>query len=337
MKTIILFSVLILGLYKAFAQLPSDCNVPDALRIHYDLDVKNLAVNWLYEIKSPDTALIDIPQWCQDTVWRGLAAIYNRNDLPEVDSIFNKFCIHEEEDLYAIWNVIAVYIDTTYAWTKNWMSLEQESGIADLDTLLQRYGFRIQYFDIEHLIVSFQTEQTINTLLFCDSLQSFPGINYAMPHLPAPNYALPKIEFHETGEVKYYTFSLGWGFSNRHNWHFIVNPDCTIEFIGNDPQWYVDPLPDPANCNIMGKPEPPGPDHEMKIYPNPASGPVTIFITGNSLKTNFTIMDLSGRLNMEEAFKGGETQIDLSNLPSGVYIVKVRNETGIKVGKIIKE
>ena len=90
MKRIILLLIFFVVGFLTRAQWPSVCTVPDVLRNNYEFDVADLTFKWLHLIHSPDTSLIEIPQWAQEPIWEGLAAIYNRHDIIEIDSLFNK-------------------------------------------------------------------------------------------------------------------------------------------------------------------------------------------------------------------------------------------------------
>jgi hypothetical protein len=47
-------------------------------------------------------------------------------------------------------------------------------------------------------------------------------------------------------------------------------------------------------------------------------------------------MNLSGQQLITRQITEPKTQIDISTLPSGVYIVKVIGEKGVQVGKFLK-
>ena len=74
-------------------------------------------------------------------------------------------------------------------------------------------------------------------------------------------------------------------------------------------------------------------DNEVNIVPNPTTGLVTI--TGQDLKS----AEVFNTLGQKVATATGETmQIDLSELPIGVYFVNVTNKEGRKcVRKVVKE
>jgi len=78
-------------------------------------------------------------------------------------------------------------------------------------------------------------------------------------------------------------------------------------------------------------------DLAMKVYPNPFSGSVIIDL-GKSpdLSSQLSIYSASGSLILQQKLINTSTSIDLSNLVSGSYLVKVFNNTEIKTMKLIK-
>lgn len=64
---------------------------------------------------------------------------------------------------------------------------------------------------------------------------------------------------------------------------------------------------------------------KFKIYPNPVSD--KIYISGVSTISNVSIYDLNGRRILEAELSNVNSSIDLSALPFGVYLLKVKEET----------
>ena len=72
----------------------------------------------------------------------------------------------------------------------------------------------------------------------------------------------------------------------------------------------------------------------LTIYPNPSSNFITIETPDHD---QFTILNLSGQELLHRELIDPKTQIDISTLPSGVYVVKLVGENGVQVGKFIKQ
>jgi len=75
----------------------------------------------------------------------------------------------------------------------------------------------------------------------------------------------------------------------------------------------------------------------LNICPNPVKDKVTISlptITGN---TQLSIFTANGEKVLERQLTDTETLLDISALPQGVYFVRVQDEKGVQVAKMIKE
>jgi hypothetical protein len=75
--------------------------------------------------------------------------------------------------------------------------------------------------------------------------------------------------------------------------------------------------------------------NESLIYPNPVKDKLTIDLL-NNLNSLVTIDDMQGRVCFSKKFIN-TTEIDISGLDKGLYILRIRNELGSYTEKIIKE
>ena len=75
-----------------------------------------------------------------------------------------------------------------------------------------------------------------------------------------------------------------------------------------------------------------------KIYPNPTDGILYVEMDNYAPLRNIDVFDVFGRnvLPVHPPFRGGLEGLDISNLPSGMYFVRVATETEAVVRKVVK-
>lgn len=66
---------------------------------------------------------------------------------------------------------------------------------------------------------------------------------------------------------------------------------------------------------------------ELHVFPNPSKGLVNISVDETS--GNIAVQDLSGKLVHQSILNSQQESIDLSNLPSGVYLISLKTENAI--------
>lgn len=78
-------------------------------------------------------------------------------------------------------------------------------------------------------------------------------------------------------------------------------------------------------------------DASISLYPNPANNLVNV--TAAQAIKQATVIDTTGRLVSSTVFVNRATsqQLDITDLNTGVYFVKVQSELGVKVVKVVKE
>lgn len=76
--------------------------------------------------------------------------------------------------------------------------------------------------------------------------------------------------------------------------------------------------------------------NNLRVYPNPAKN--YIYVEGvEILGTNLILMDLSGKILFERRLINGSNLINVESLQKGVYLLKILNDSNVKVLKFIKE
>jgi hypothetical protein len=74
----------------------------------------------------------------------------------------------------------------------------------------------------------------------------------------------------------------------------------------------------------------------LLVYPNPATDKITIEIAEGQAPSQLSIMNLNGEEVLTRSLIKPKTQIDISNLPSGIYFVRLTNVRTVEIGKFIK-
>jgi hypothetical protein len=342
MKKLLLLFILAGFARQASAQMPSSCNVPATLQTNYDKDVKHLALLRITAQNSPYQDSIVIPASYQDTIMKGLAAIYNLTSFQPRDSVFDNYCIHQ--DISTIYTDIYVGLDTSYAWTHNWQNLNTATGIPALDNLLSTYGFSVVYYsNFGSPYARLSTSQHINAVPLCDSLDQFGGVNYSEPdsYMGDGN----RVEYHTSGSDRFYDFSVGYGdcpagCTSRLYFKFKVDAGCAVTYIGrfnyNTPN---DVCPGPLNCNITAVKEHSAEDPGFTAFPNPVTDNITITAKYSDLKNvNVTAIDVLGKkvpVNISGISADGHSLLlSTEKLESGIYFLQISQDE--KVREIIK-
>lgn len=87
-------------------------------------------------------------------------------------------------------------------------------------------------------------------------------------------------------------------------------------------------------CQSVSVNEPAAFDHSIAIYPNPTSGVLQIIYPENE-KANVKVRNALGAL-VQTHYTTGNSQIDISNLPNGLYFVEFQSGGNIATKRIIK-
>jgi hypothetical protein len=71
------------------------------------------------------------------------------------------------------------------------------------------------------------------------------------------------------------------------------------------------------------------------VYPNPATDIVSIVSNDNAMISNVQIIDVTGRLVLEQTEY--ETSININSLKSGIYMISYQEDSVSKTAKFIKK
>ncbi len=337
------------------AQVPSSCTVPQLLASEYNWDIKSMALRRIFDIKSPDTAQIRIPQAWQDTIAEGLAAIFNATSIPERDTVFNLYCIHDVNPyrLYTLGHEILLNVDLGQSWTQAWQNLNSITGNAYIDTLMTKYHLKVTDFFNWSIgdYALLRTDSLWNTHTLIEAFKQDPAVFQGEVNRTYTfGNTLGKIEYQQAGAYRFYYFYFEFHdcsdeCDNYRRWQFKVNPDCSVQYQGyTDWGFYGNfsvPFPPPINCNTF-----PISTQEYqlkesyKIYPNPAKNEVTVsWDTKYTGSASFVLYDLNGReLKRITGIDQAEIKVDLGDLSSGIYSFLVfEKNKALASGKLCKE
>lgn len=89
-----------------------------------------------------------------------------------------------------------------------------------------------------------------------------------------------------------------------------------------------------------GQQAPPDPTiFSVRIYPNPTSDKVTLYMLGEDVERELRVHDLTGRLVHHQRIAGMFTQLDLSGLAKGLYVFTIQDAGGqvLSRNKVMKQ
>ena len=344
MKKFLLLLLLISTFNSIQAQVPSNCTIPQLLANEYKRDIGQLATNRIFQLQSPDTVLVKIPQVYIDTISEGLAAIFNATSIPERDSVFNVYCVHNNSGWPGQYVGFLIKVDTSYSWTNAWQNLITITGDPLMDTILTRYNLTITNFynwTIGNYAV-LSVDSSWNNFALIDSINMVTGVLSAGQNSIIG--AAGKISYSIIGNTRYYDFYFEYmdcwsGCGAYRMWKFKVNPDCSVDYLGFvGGGWGADPFPAPLNCNTFTSVA----ENNMQkvnclIFPNPTSGKIQFEVNGLEFGKNsaLEIYNMQGEKIYQSAITNPKSEIDLSNQTNGIYFVKIYDGQTILTKKIV--
>lgn len=331
MRKIVIFFLFTLLIRQGFSQIvPSSCEPPVLLETSYDADISNMALRRMYEVQSPDTSLIAIPQTWKDTILEGMAAILNAVSIPERDSVFNLYCVHDlaPHNLF-IYNQLIVFVDTSYAWTQAWQNMQTLTGNPAIDNLLVQYQYQIVQFSHFSFgsMALLESSSLWNIYALIDQIEQVQGVLFAEPN--ALIGTAGRIDYVKQGTQRFYNFEFQWndcfdGCDNSHTWKFSVLEDCSVEFLGTEDWGFfgIEPLPAPANCNLFSGLSPsPFIPPVIQISPNPACNYITLGPESVQIE-KLQLFNPFGALVLEK--NASEIRyLDVSAFNCGLYTLKI--------------
>ena len=316
-----------------------DSNIPIELQEAYEFDVSWLALDRIMEVNSVYKDSIFIPESFKDTIWNSLVPVFNSISIPERDSIFDIYCIHNETSFgHGVLN-IGILVDSQVPWYDNWENSIIETGNTDLDNLLFSCNFEFLIFSDNW--ASLRTHDFVNLAVVLDSLESFEGIDWAIDAKSESQFNT--ISYSKEEGYSRLSFGLYFGCgpiicANHYSWTFEIGNQANVELVGS--QHFVSDYsesPLTPNCHITGVAEVKEDKAKLLISPNPANEYINISTTIKKVK-KIVIYDALGSTKYTREIDK-ELTVFLSNYSSGLYLLKVfdDNYKQIDVQKFIKQ
>lgn len=74
----------------------------------------------------------------------------------------------------------------------------------------------------------------------------------------------------------------------------------------------------------------------LKLYPNPAKETLIVSLPNDKKSSQIQIVNINGILIRNITSSGPETNINISDLQPGIYLVRAHGSDGVKIGKFVK-
>jgi hypothetical protein len=71
------------------------------------------------------------------------------------------------------------------------------------------------------------------------------------------------------------------------------------------------------------------------VYPNPAETQVELSVVDNKLQF-VKVIDMSGRVLIEQTLTGEKSHVELTSVPSGYYLLEIQTDLGTVRKRILK-
>lgn len=318
---------LILGFNQLnYGQVKSSCDIPPELELNYSEDVKEMALQRIYQQNSTYKDSIEIPQIYQDSIWQGLASIYNAFGIPERDSVFDIHCIHWDVPWY-LRHGVYIGITEDCPWYENWANLNILTGVSELDSLITKYGIELDYFGTNIHYGEFSINQDLNLTALCELIDAFSYIEYADPISIDGDGNQIHYQVNDDGST--IGFKIAYddcpsGCQSHWTYHFQVYQDCSVDYLGythaeENGVWSI--IPQPSYCNITNTQELIENEEIIEIYPNPAHENFSI-LSDNNHDFTVEIYSLTGKMIKSEITRN--SKIDITDLKTGVYLLKIK-------------
>ena len=78
------------------------------------------------------------------------------------------------------------------------------------------------------------------------------------------------------------------------------------------------------------------PNFTINLFPNPAGDQLNVWVEGFEKKTEIKVYNLMGKLVMQQGSNNTLTQLNISKLAAGFYLVKINDGKETRSAKFVK-
>jgi hypothetical protein len=309
------------------AQVNSSCQGADSVVNKYRNDSRRLAVRRVFKTGSSykDSVAIDTSQ--SGRYMRALIAVYNATAIPARDTVVSLLNIHTNPDPEL--RSLHIKAPGTLAWMNKLMNSITPTGDAQVDQLMSKYKLQpmAYYQSINYDLAVLKSDSSLNIAALCTA---FKGISGVMDSAPETSYNDTRNIKDSTGTgFTILNYSYGWGTCEngcdyRAFWKLKVYGDCSVEWLGSSGDVLYTAINDLSKDAGLAR-----------FYPNPADAIIYLEKDVAGDQSDVEISDLTGRLILRD-IPGVSGEIDISGLPAGVYIARVKKGDGVWMGRIVK-
>lgn len=77
-------------------------------------------------------------------------------------------------------------------------------------------------------------------------------------------------------------------------------------------------------------------DDEIQLYPNPATSSINLFFPANNQHSDLTLFDDKGTMIRKQTATGNDAQLNINDLPNGIYFIQIFSSGRVTTKKIVK-
>ncbi len=297
----------------------------------WEKDAKKLAIRRLYQIQSPDSCQVIIPQIYVDSALQALLAVHNAKELGARKEVVELYEVHAlaEPNL----NSLLLLLDTSFQWAEA-LQLNDQSGLAAFDKLLRKYDLYKQEASLQatgELLIRLRSPLDLNMAALGNLFAEIEGVN---------GWLADSLLGESTKDISYQPadgyveliYRYSWldcetDCRNDHFWRFKVMDDCSVRF----EEAYGQPLGIQQLEQLV----------QIRLFPNPSVDRVNVNLVGPPQESlEMQLFDAAGQLLEVQKVSSSngvvEARLSLAGYPLGTYFVAFRNDKNTLTEKVLK-